>query len=90
MPQQQFGGIYLHEGVAEMAAAYLFHIAANHPFLDGNKRAAALSTILFLDANGTGLLPEPNEMEAITLKVAAGEMSKQELTLWMRQQLIQE
>ncbi len=90
MPQQQFSGTYLHEGLAEMAAAYLFHIAANHPFLDGNKRAAAMSTLLFLDANGTGLLPAQDEMEATTLKVAAGEMSKQELTLWMRQQLLQE
>lgn len=72
-----------------MAAAYLFHIAANHPFLDGNKRAAAMSTLLFLDANGTVLLPEQNEIEAVTLKVAAGKMPKEELITWMRQQLSQ-
>src|SRR5436305_14520652 len=57
MPQQQFGGVYLHEGLGAMAAAYLFHIASNHPFLDGNKRAAAMSALIFLDVNGVADLP---------------------------------
>ena len=87
MPQQQFGGYYLHDGLAEMAAAYLFHIAANHPFLDGNKRAAAMSTLIFLDANGIDKLPEPGNLEAITLQVAASQMSKEDLTYWMRHQI---
>jgi death-on-curing protein len=87
MPQHQFGGVYLHEGLAAMAAAYLFHIASNHAFLDGNKRAAAMSALVFLDVNGVTKLPPPADLEAITLRVAAGEMDKEALTEWMRQQI---
>ena len=84
MPQQQFGGQYLHEGMAAMAAAYLFHIAQNHPFHDGNKRAAVMSALVFLDANGIDRLPGTDELEATTLAVASGEMGKNELTSWLR------
>ena len=87
MPQHQFGGVYLHEGLAAMAAAYLFHIASNHAFLDGNKRAAAMSALVFLDVYGIRTLPPPADLEAITLRVAAGEMDKEALTEWMRQQI---
>ena len=48
MPTASFGGAYLHPSLAEMAAAYLFHIAQNHPFLDGNKRAALATALAFL------------------------------------------
>ena len=48
MPRASFGGVYLHTSLAEMAAAYLFHIAPNHPFLDGNKRAALATVLAFL------------------------------------------
>lgn len=87
MPQQQFGGEYLHPGLPEMAAAYLFHIAQNHAFYDGNKRTAALAALVFLDVNGVDALPPPDELERITLAVAAGETSKGALTEWMRDQL---
>ena len=84
MPQQQFGGQYLHPGMAAMAAAYLFHIASNHAFHDGNKRTAALAALVFLEVNGAETLPPPEELEEITLRVAAGQCGKEELTEWMR------
>ncbi len=84
MPQQQFGGVYLHDGLPTMAAAYLFHIAQNHPFNDGNKRAAALAALVFLDANGVKKLPAPKKLEKTTLLVACGEMSKDDLVAWMK------
>lgn len=87
MPQQQFGGQYLHPGLAEMAAAYLFHIAQNHAFRDGNKRTAALASLVFLDANGVDVLPPPVHLEAVTLDIAAGKLSKAQLLEWMREQL---
>ena len=59
MPQQQFSGYFLHEGFAGKAAAYLYHIAANHPFIDGNKRTATLAALAFLDINGVESLPDP-------------------------------
>jgi death-on-curing protein len=83
MPQQQFGGEYLHPTIAAMAAAYLFHICRNHPFLDGNKRTAAMAAFVFLDANGYRLTASQDEFENLVLQTAAGEVSKDDLTLWM-------
>ena len=49
MPQASFGGEFVHKGFFEMAAAYAFHIAENQPFVDGNKRTALASALVFLD-----------------------------------------
>lgn len=87
MPRQQFGGDYLHEDLAAMATAYMFHIAQNHPFVDGNKRAAVLSTLAFLNVNGIEELPDPSDLESITLQVAAGELGKDVLTMWLRKHI---
>jgi death-on-curing protein len=87
MPRQQFGGDYLHDGVAAMAAAYLFHIASNHPFVDGNKRAAVLAALVFLDINRIDPLPDPDEMETATLDVARGALDKAALTRWFRERV---
>ena len=75
MPQQQWEGEYLHDSPAAMAAAYLFHLASNHPFVDGNKRAAVLAALVFLDANEPttnegAALPDPEDLERITMAVA--------------------
>lgn len=87
MPQQEFGGQFLHEGLAAKAAAYLYHIAANHPFIDGNKRTAALAALTFLDLNGTAKLPAPAELEAVTWRIADGSMMKDELVEWFKGQV---
>ena len=86
MPQASFGGEYLHESLPSMAAAYLYHLCQNHPFVDGNKRAAAFSCVLFLSLNGTqdNALPEQGDLERATLSVASGEMMKADLTRWLR------
>jgi death-on-curing protein len=47
-PQSSFGGEFLHRDLFEMAAAYLYHIVQNHPFIDGNKRTGAAAAIIFL------------------------------------------
>ena len=52
MPEQTFGGTYVHGDCWEMAAAYLFHLCKNHPFVDGNKRVALATALIFLDMNG--------------------------------------
>ena len=87
MPQQQFGGEYLHDGLPAMAAAYLFHIAQNHAFQDGNKRTAALAALVFLEVNKVDSLPPPDALEKMTLDVAASRRGKEELTEWMGQQV---
>lgn len=86
MPRQQFCGQYLHEDLAAMAA-YMFHIAQNHLFVDGNKRAAVLSALVFLRINEIEGLPDPKELEPITLQVASGELGKDALTKWLRKQV---
>ncbi|MGD0462261.1 MAG: type II toxin-antitoxin system death-on-curing family toxin [Tepidisphaeraceae bacterium] len=80
-PQQGFGGDYFHKTLAEMAAAYLFHLAKNHGFVDGNKRVGSDAALTFLELNGidTDKIDE-NEMEALTLAVADGSADKQTAT----------
>jgi death-on-curing protein len=87
MPQQQFGGDYLHQDLSSMASAYLFHIAQNHAFHDGNKRAAVLAALVFLSVNGVESLPSPAVLEEMTMRVASGEVDKAELTEWMRKEV---
>jgi death-on-curing protein len=78
-PRQAIGGSYLHEGVAAMAAAYLFHIVQNHAFEDGNKRTGTHTAIVFLEMNGYPLdLPE--ETEQLVIAVAAGKKNKNDVT----------
>ena len=84
MPMQSFGGEHLHPGIPEMAAAYHFHICQAHAYVDGNKRTAALASLAFLSINRAKSLPPPDELEAVTLAVAGGQMSKAELTEWFQ------
>jgi death on curing protein len=84
MPQASFGGEYLHPDLSAMAAAYLFHISQAHPFLDGNKRAAMAAALTLARLNGAGITATDDEMIEIGLAVAAGVMSKDELTRRMR------
>ena len=77
-PQQCFGGEYLHETLAEMAAAYLFHLTKNHGFVDGNKRTGAVAALSFLEMNGVDTdAIDVDEMEAMVLAVAEGTADKQ-------------
>ena len=62
-----------------MAAAYTFHICQNHPFLDGNKRVALASSLVFLDINGYEFNCEEDELYNEVMNVAKGETKKQEL-----------
>ena len=80
MPHSTFGGKDLHEGLAEKAAAYHFHLCANHPFVDGNKRVAVVAAEVFLLMNGRELAAGDREIEDLTMGVAAGEVSKDQVT----------
>ncbi|HSV16280.1 MAG TPA: type II toxin-antitoxin system death-on-curing family toxin [Tepidisphaeraceae bacterium] len=76
MPAASFGGQFVHAGLAEMAAAYLFHINRNHPFLDGNKRTATAAAVVFLELNGVDFVASNEELTAIALAVASGTADK--------------
>lgn len=82
MPRQMFGGEYLHPTMASMAAAYMFHLACNHGFTDGNKRVGVLAAFTFLYENGIEFQPPEDELEAAALAVASHQMSKAELIEW--------
>jgi death on curing protein len=75
---------YGEDDLAALAAAYAFGVARNHPFVDGNKRAAFAAMIVFLGLNGIDfLVPEPEATAAI-LALAAGEVEEEGLTRWIR------
>jgi death-on-curing protein len=70
--------------LAALAAAYAFGIARNHPFVDGNKRAAFGSMIVFLGLNDIDLDVPPQDATAIILEVAAGDIDEDGLARWLR------
>ena len=73
--------------IAELAASYAFGIALNHPFVDGNKRTAAVVSETFLVLNGGSLLASDAELVVAFVALAAGELSEDELTGWFREHL---
>jgi len=76
MPMAQFGGQYLHAELASMAAAYMFHIVSNHPFVDGNKRAGAVAARVFLLVNDATFEPGEEEYGDLVVGVASGTLGK--------------
>lgn len=84
MPRQSFGGRFVHEFPAEMAAAYLFHIVKNHAFVDGNKRTGLAAALAFLELNGYELVAEKPRVEAVVLGVASSEITKAQAAEWIR------
>jgi death on curing protein len=75
-PQTWLGGGFADTGLLAMAAAYLFHIVSNHPFVDGNKRAGMLAAVVFLDLNGIRLDQPTDALYALTMGVAEGRLGK--------------
>lgn len=72
---------------AALAAAYAYGIASNHPFVDGNKRTALVASITFLFVNEIPFEATQEEAYLTILKLAAGELSEQELADWYRQHI---
>ena len=75
---------YEQSNLTELAAAYAFWLAKNHAFIDGNKRIAFMAMRIFLLKNGVGFAPDPAHATAIILALAAGEVSEESLTRWIR------
>jgi death on curing protein len=83
-PEARFGGVYLHADLAAMAAAYLYHIARNHPFADGNMRTGMHAAIAFLDINGVRLAYPVDATEDLVLRVAQGIATKEQAAEFFR------
>jgi death on curing protein len=86
-PQATFFGELLHPTIHEQAAAYLYHIAKNHPFLDGNKRTAYGAMESFLRFNGYNLDLSDEQVYSMVMQVAQGEMSKEALASFLEQHI---
>ena len=70
--------------LAELAAAYAFGVARNHPFVDGNKRTSLLALYTFLGLNGIDFVVAEADAAAMILSLAAGEVSEESLPRWIR------
>lgn len=79
-PQAAFAGESVFHDLVELAAAYLFYLCSNHPFVDGNKRTALAACIVFLKLNQVPLLPDSRDWEILTLDVASGKLDRETTT----------
>ncbi len=87
-PRATFGGAFLHGSLPEMAAAYLFHLVGNHPFVDGNKRVGLAAAIAFLGLNALWLEAQPDDLAELVLRVARGEATKAEVAEFVREHVV--
>ena len=84
MPAATYGGEYLHTDIFEMAAAYLFHIVKNHPFIDGNKRVGAVASLIFLALNGYDFTTSPDKLTQFVIAVARSDLDKADVVVFIR------
>jgi len=83
MPMATYGGDFLHTDVYEMAAAYLYHLVRNHPFLDGNKRVGAVAALVFLILNGYDCDAPEDDFAELVLAVARGDLDKAQVAVFI-------
>lgn len=89
-PMATFQGQYLHGDLFAMAAAYLFHLVQNHPFVDGNKRVGTVAALVFLDINGFQVKATQDELVELVLGVAQGQINKDTIAAFLKQYASQE
>ena len=87
MPQAGAGNQYFHADLFEMAAAYLFHIVRNHPFVDGNKRTGVTAALVFLEMNGIQIRASDEALVQTVLAVAEGKLQKGALAGFFRRHI---
>ena len=87
-PEATFGGELLHSTLYDQAAAYLYHLSRNHPFIDGNKRNAFAVMDTFLRLNGCVLTLTNDQIYELVLQVAQGQMDKEELAIVLKSNVI--
>ncbi len=85
LPQQSFSGVDLHQFPYEKAAAYMYHIIKNRPFIDGNKRTGVFVCFVFMQRNRIPLEFDGDRVEEIAVAVAEGKINKTELSVLLEQ-----
>lgn len=84
MPQASYSGEELHPSLHEKAAAYLFHLVKNHPFVDGNKRVGLAVALAFLGINDTFIAATDEELVELVLGVAESRFVKPDVAVFLR------
>ncbi len=87
-PESTFDGQFLHIGLFEMAASYMFHLVQNHPFHDGNKRVGAATALVFLLLNECDIRATNKELVALVLDVAQSKAGKDRIAAFLREHVI--
>jgi death-on-curing protein len=77
-------GQEMYPTIFDKASCYLFSISRNHPFLDGNKRTASMSSIIFLRTNGKIVNYQENEFLEFVVLVAEGKQSREQISSYLR------
>lgn len=80
--------VYGEPDVADLAAAYAFGLARNHPFADGNKRTAAVTALVFLMINQIDFAITEPELVVMTMALAAGDLTEDEVARWFRDHIV--
>ena len=88
VPRATFGGAPLHPTLPEMAAAYLFHLVQNHPFVDGNERVGLAAAIAFLGLNDLWIEAEEDDLVALVVGVAEGQVGKAEVAVFLKERVV--
>ena len=83
-PEASFGGEWLHADLYEMASAYAFHLCENHPFFDGNKRAALASCLIFLELNQIVVSDPKQRLLTAMILMAQGKLTKNDFTALLK------
>jgi len=83
-PEQKFAYGGVETDMIDLAAAYAFGLSRNHPFIDGNKRTAAVACEVFLELNGYSLVASDEDLYPVFIGLAAGEVDEIGLTEWLR------
>jgi len=86
-PQATFGGKSTFADTVEGTAAYLYYLCSNHPFIDGNKRVALGTCLVFLELNAYTPAPDSEDWENLTLAVASGLLNREDITATLRKVL---
>jgi death-on-curing protein len=88
MPAATFGGETLHPSLHEQAAAYLFHLVKNHPFIDGNKRVGLACGLTFLRLKELRIDATDDALVELVLGVAEGQLSKADVAVFLREHAV--
>jgi death-on-curing protein len=83
-PQSSFGGKSPYRNLIEIAAAYLFFLCRNHPFVDANKRTAMAAAIVFLQSNGIETAPDDDAWEKLMVDIASSKLDRERTTARLR------